>query len=240
MEQVLGHALSRLGEEMRVSTSEARLTCVLSSRGFQAGNIIGLSKTNLKDPHDRIIGHEVAHFLHSQCRPRISRLYHQNMEAANLCELVAVYAQETYARLDRSKVRKAKKAVQKIITELRVEDFISPAVKLSDQQNYEIHEGGCRAGQFLHAKFRSKHLHEFAHTGIRSAKSKLKELGYKGELYTKYKPADEYEFIDDKGNQAIMCRIDNLNINELIKIIEHDSGHYRDSFDEIPEKIFLY
>lgn len=183
-------------------------------------------KENQLQEDNRILGHEVSHYLHDIVNPGIIE-YAGEYEPANLAELVAEYGGLIFSSYEHPVVEQKKIAIFNELTNRQLEEEIMTALEKTsfERMQYDIHEGGCSAAYFLFDRYNTKYLQYFVAANVETAKKLLLELGWRRPLFVSYEDRNkeyEYEIMeeDEYGARQLVTIAAGGKISDIPKMKE--------------------
>lgn len=193
---------------------------VFSNRGWTDGQVLALTPAIATPKGMRQLGHEVTHLLHNQLMPELNAAYGQDLPGTNLYELVAAYGGLTFYRSSAGRrLRPLARAIDVAVSRYDIRSLPSKdsGYELDWRHDYETHEGGCRAADFLYRNFASRYFREFANMDVGRAQERLEELGHPYPLYAPYQAGDQYTIMV-RGREETFFIINELPVIEVKEI----------------------
>jgi len=210
---------------------------VMSNEAWFLGSpkTLAFHPNDMFDVKDETLWHEVTHFLHAEINPSIFDLYGLDDEATNLVELVASYGSLIFSAMNHPEIFTAR---QSIINEFdKLDEGLMQGLyfKIKSNEssilNFEEHEGGSQAANYLFEKFGDKFFKDMAFADVDIAKNILNKLGYLDGLFCPYISSDEdsgIKYVYRKEGIEITKVIKDLQVKLLLKhVFEYNNKKYK-------------
>ena len=207
LSHIAEYGTSFLASKMGVDVGRANVPRIIIDRkAWYLDKTVALTLAGLREEDNAEIGEETSHSNHSFVKPDHFEVYTDDMWATNLVEMVGGYGARVFSSYNHPSVQEAK---QSLVGEIEKLDELEIAMLRSESLGYEAHifdyerhEGGVEAADFLFNKFGEGHLEFFANAGVDEAIERLKSLGHSKPLFIPYGPG-KWEVIIGRLEEAI-------------------------------------
>ncbi len=216
LDTMVRYASTWLADEFDVDPAELSYPEVMfSSRGwFQSEpHYLGLPADGTHPSSfidEEVLGEEVAHFLHHSVNPSPYDAYDEDLEAANLCELIGKLGGKLFAWNLHPRLQGAQKELwnRRARFQKACEEHCFPEVpEEGTELDYEQHEGGYRAADTLFLFYDTGELGKLARMEVPEVKEVLNEKGHPSPLVVPYSETDQYTVLDEDAEELEVLQI---------------------------------